>query len=612
LTVSAAILAGLINSALPMPAAFAAGDSTTGTARKAAPETGEPARQPAPDASAPAASDSAIKITVDIPTIESADASISDEDLRAIFSGDVADHADELASLSATSIHIPELHVSYVLPPVAGKPKSSELVYRDIEIKDVTDGVAATAAMAGADFTGPDGTIFKLGKVSANQLDIGGLLAFYGLVDASGETPTTLYKDFAADGATLTGPDVSCKFGKITQAEIKARPLKVSITEFLTLAQEMEAQKDAKPKPETIAKFITFYTDYVKAIQTAPMNFGGIDCSGKAEDGSPLAVSVGATTIGAFANGRYPEIGFKDVKINMDKDGQISLGSVLVKGFDYSGAIASLDSATAAGTLDDKWFEANVRQMIPAFDGLAFDNFTMDVADQQHAGQRIKAAVGSFDLSLGAYINGIPSDISTSATHLVFDLPVDPSDDSLKQLHALGINKVDAGYDFSAKWDEASQSIKLGKLSFSGADLGSLALAGTIGNAVKDLFSSNNDQALASAIGLTVKDLKLDLQDSGLKDLLLKSAAAEQGKDPEQFRAAASGMAQGTILAILGATEEAKKLSDAVGSFLNGAKSLTIAIAAKEPAGIGMADFMAAQSDPTTLATKVTIDASAK
>ncbi|MDB5560742.1 MAG: hypothetical protein JWN11_160, partial [Hyphomicrobiales bacterium] len=113
-------------------------------------------------------------------------------------------------------------------------------------------------------------------------------------------------------------------------------------------------------------------------------------------------------------------------------------------------------------------------------------------------------------------------------------------------------------------------------------------------------------------MGLAVKDIKLDVLDAGMVGMIMKSSAAEQGKDVAQFRVATSGMTQGAILAILGATDEAKKLSDAVGSFLNGAKSLSIAIAAKDPAGIGMADFMAVQADPTALVGKVSIDASAK
>jgi hypothetical protein len=600
LSVSAALLAGLLNVAMPQTAAFGqSGDNST--AQKAAPEPAAPANNAAP---------AAPSVAVTIPNIESVGSSIDEAGLRAIFSGDVASHADALAHLSATSIKIPELHVSYDVPVATGAPKKGELVYKDIEIAMVANGVAATVSMGGAEVTGTDGTKFTLGKVSANSLDIGGLLGFYGLVQGSGETaPKTLYKNFAADGASLGGPDFNCKIGKISVAELKARPLKLSFSDFIALIQQMDAQKE-HPAPETVSKFVSFYIDFLRAVEISPVAFSGFDCSGKSDDGKPVTVSLGSTTMGAFGHGRYPEIDASDVKIGMEQNGEISLGNILLKGFDYSAPISVIESATAP--LDDAWFQANARKLIPAFEGVSFSDFKMDVADTDHPGQRIKAAVGNFDLSLHSYINGVPSDISTSASHLVVDLPTDETDDSLKQLHAMGIEKIDAGYDFAARWDETSQSIKVGKLSFSGVDLGSIALAGTIGNATRNLFSDKNDLAVATAMGLSVKDIKLDVLDAGMVGMMLKSAATEQGQDVEKFRVATSGMTQGAILAILGATDEAKKLSDAVGSFLNGAKTLSIAITAKDPAGIGMADFMAVQADPTALVGKVNIDASAK
>ncbi|MDB5560597.1 MAG: hypothetical protein JWN11_15, partial [Hyphomicrobiales bacterium] len=444
LNLSAVVLAGLITSVMPVADALAGSGSKV--MQVAAPDSTAGAPKTSGVATAKPAAAASVKVT--IPTIESAGSSIDEAGLRAIFSGDLASHAGQLAHLSASSIHIPELRVSYDVPVSEGEPKKGELVYKDIQIDNVKDGVAAKASMGGAEATGTDGTSFKLGNVSANSFDIGGLLGFYGLVQGTADTaPKTVYKNFAADGASLGGPDFSCTIGKISVAELKARPLKVSFGDFITLLQQMDTQKD-HPAPETISKFVSFYIDFLRAVEISPVAFAGFDCSGKSEDGKPVAVSLGATTMGTFGHGRYPEINAQDVKIGMEQDGKVSIGSILLKGFDYSAPIAVMEKAT--GQLDDAWFQANARLLIPSFEGVAFSDFNMDVADSDHPGQRIKAAVGNFDLSLGSYINGVPSNISTSASHLIVDLPTDETDDSLKQLHAMGIQKIDAGYDFAA------------------------------------------------------------------------------------------------------------------------------------------------------------------
>ncbi len=43
--------------------------------------------------------------------------------------------------------------------------------------------------------------------------------------------------------------------------------------------------------------------------------------------------------------------------------------------------------------------------------------------DEQHPGQRTRATVGDFDLSLADYVAGVPTTISSSSHHVVVDVP---------------------------------------------------------------------------------------------------------------------------------------------------------------------------------------------
>jgi hypothetical protein len=175
----------------------------------------------------------------------------------------------------------------------------------------------------------------------------------------------------------------------------------------------------------------------------------------------------------------------------------------------------------------------------------------------------------------------------------------------------MGFEKLNMGFSLAAHWEEDNQAIVIDDLTTSADNLGTVSLTGTIGNASPELFSDNLDAATMAAMGLTVKDINIDLEDAGIAGIALASAAKEQGQDVEAFKTALSGMAQGTALAILGGTAEAKGVSEALGAFIGGAPMLSIALAAKDPAGVGMADFMAVQADPTALAKVMTITATA-
>ena len=173
--------------------------------------------------------------TVSIPSIDAKDSSIDTDTLKAILSGDVAAHAGELAKLSATSIKVPEITMSYSAPDGGGGGITYTL--KDLDLEAIKDGVAQSASIASAEGVGAQGFDFKYGKMSTGVFDIGGLLAFYGLVPGAPDQPLkTVYKDLDMAGASLTGPDFKCSMGEATMAEFKVRPTKASFGDMLALS----------------------------------------------------------------------------------------------------------------------------------------------------------------------------------------------------------------------------------------------------------------------------------------------------------------------------------------------------------------------------------------
>ena len=597
--------AGLLSVALPAMPAWAQkikNKSTTPAETSAPADETESAEQSSDDAD--------FEYSVDIPTIEAVDSNVDEDVLRDIFSGNIADNAEELAGLTATSITIPEITLSGA-SVVDGETTATAFSFSDIVLTDVVDGVAASITLGGS-ATQSDDTSFALGALSAANFNIAGVLGLYALVGSEQTELETIYTDFAFEGGSISGPDVECTIGAASIAEFKARPLNYSFAEIMNLAAAMEStEEDTPPDPKLVGDALRMYVDLLTAFETSPATFDGFDCSGNDEQDRPIAFSVASLSMGGMSPGYYPSYTVEGLDITVEGDGNVSVGDLTFKGMDISGPIATIQNAPEA--LDDAWFMQNARLLIPAFEGFSFNDVKVDVPDPEAPTQRIIGGIGAFDLTLDSYLNGIPTNISTTATNITADIPTNSPDPQLAQLLALGVTSLDLGFALKANWNEAANQIDLTELSVSGADLATVKLAGTIANATEALFSIDNDESLAAAMGVAISKLNLDVRDDGLSDIILASVAAEQGSTPATMRPVFAGLAEGTIVGVLAGAAEAQKVGAAINSFVSGkAKTLNIDLVAKEQPGLSLTDFMAAETDPTILIGKVTINATAK
>jgi hypothetical protein len=570
----------------------------------------EKVKTPAVETTAPA-TPAAVppKFSVEIPTIDAIGSNLDEPTLRAIFSGDLIDNAEALASLTADSITIPAITVSFT-GEVDGKSESGQFSLNNLVLDQVRDGVATSFSLGGVKLTSDADVSGSFGAVSAANFDIGGILGVYGLIKTAPQTElTTLYSDFKAEGGSMQAEDVSCHIGAMETAEFKGRPLKYSFAELMTMAQALDAEED-EPSPEIIGMALHMYADIFTAFESSPLTFGGFDCTGTDDTGEPVDFSIASMTMDGIAPGLYPAISMDGFRIKIE-DGEMGIGNISVKAMDLSGPIAAVQAAPAA--IDAAWLEANARALIPAFAGFSISDFVMDIPNPDAKDERIKANVGAFDLSLADYLHGIPTNFSTTGNKIVFKLPDHSSDEQIQQLIDLGIGSLDFGFAVKAAWDEATNAINIEDVSIDGVDLARVGLSGTIGNATEALFGIDPDMALAAAMGVVIKNLKVDVTDAGLSDIILARVAADQGSDATTMRPIFGGLAEGTILGMLAGAAEAQKVGKAVNAFIAGdAKALTIEMTAKDPAGLGLADFIAAEDDPTLLIGKTNITATAK
>jgi len=544
-----------------------------------------------------------------VPKVEATNTNLTEAQIRRLFSGDFSTSASSLADLDAGSISIPELTFTYDAPKAdgSGGTEKAVITYRDMALNDVVDGIAKSATVGSAEVDAGSGLKLTFGKMSTSTLDIGAILAFYGLgTPAASADFKTMYADFVFDGATMTGPGFSCDIGGATLADFRARPLKTDFAEFTKLAAAADASDS--PSPADIRKFIDFYVDILTAFESTPMTGKGFTCSGDDGKGSKVVASTGTLEMGGFTPGTYPHFGVNDLVIDVTgKDaGSVRLGNFTWKQMDFSAPIAAL--AAAPAELTEAWFEKNWRKLIPSIEGLSLTNLSVDIPDPENAGERIAASVGGFDVSLADYVNGIPSRIGLTTQNVVVTVP---DEEEGKMLRALGISQLDLSQDVQLHWDKANQTIVVDTVSVDAAEFGTVKLSAVLGNATDALFAADNNVAMVASMGLTLKELTIDLDDRGISSLLIGVAAAEQKQEPAVLRVGFSGLAQAMVLGLVGTTPEAMAASEEIAAFIKSKPQVSVTLTATDPKGIALPLLAAASDNPAVLAGQIAIKASA-
>jgi hypothetical protein len=556
-----------------------------------------------------------------IPSVEVTDGNLTEEQVRDLFKVESLDDLGKWAGITAKSLKIPEISMKYAMPGATPGAASIEdtITYRDIELIDVVDGVAASTVVAGAEVTSAELMSMTFGKMSSGRFDIGALLGFYGIGgDASATTEMKeVYTDFQFEGGEFAigsgeSEVVSCTFGPATAGRFLARPLQTSLTDLQEIVLRVqEAQKtdpSAMPAPADVKALVSYYTDILTAFASDPMTFDGFDCSGSDPTTSkPFSVASGAIDIGNFEPGIYPNISLSDFDLKTD-DGLVQFGNLTWKRMDLNGPIEALKGAE---TLDEAWFTANWRKLIPAMDGLSISDVTFDIPDPAAPGKRNAGTAGLFDITLGKYVNGLPSEIAVALDDATLPLPPElAAGPAAGAIAERGITEINSDTHVKLHWDEATNTIIVDELLSDADEFFRIAITGTIGNATPALFGDDEAAALQASLGLTVKDLTVDIEDRGLYGMVLAISAAESGQPMQASRIALSGMVQGMTLAILGSDETSLTAVGELGKFLSGTNSkVSITLTAKEGAGLSLADLSALEKDPTVLAGKVTVTA---
>lgn len=562
-----------------------------------------------PGAKAPApAAQSDVDFSVSIPQVDAVNSTLTEEELTDILTGNLQAYADQLATLDADSVTFPTISITTNYT-TDGETSQATVTLSDLVLHDVSGGVASTISLGSVDMQVDDGEV-SFGTISADNFSIAGILGFYGLIERPGQSGMeTIYSNFSAEGGTIEADDMRCTIGATTAAEFRARPLRVSFIEMMAMAQALENDPD-DIAPARIAEFARMYADIFTAVESSEILFDGLNCDGTDSTGGLIAISLAGMSMSGMSPGIYPAISIDGLTISAGEEGMATLENFTFKPMDLASTIEAL--STLPDDVNEAWFDENWRAFMPAMEGFSISGLDMDLPDPDDEDNRIRVGIGLFDLTLGAYRNGIPADIDLVAENLRAELPDSFEDEQLQQLRDMGLTSIDFGFRIAASWDEDRNVIDVEELSLAATDLGSMMIAGTVANAGAGLFDNDPDVALYAALSVALKSLNLSLTDEGISDLVFTIAAAEQNTNPASMRLIAAGLAEGALMAQLAALADAPAIASTVSRFIGGkARTLDIAIEARNDPGLSAQDLMEVEENPATLIEKVEISAEA-
>ncbi|WP_424983179.1 hypothetical protein [Maritalea sp. S77] len=551
---------------------------------------------------------SSITHKVEVGAIDLTNANMDEVTLREILTGKIKENADQLAGLNADRVRIPELRFSYEVT-VEDVSTTNEMVFKEIILEDVRDGVAAKASVgetlgefgsSGMEDNPMDEVDFTYGMSEIAALNLPALLGAYGMIEVEKTDEfETVYESYSLAGGSLTSEVFSCEFGAARSGTFRAKPSAMDMAKLTSMIEELEAAEQSKPTQAQISNIINFYAQLLYGFESDTTTMDGISCSGQ-EDDQKFTFSTGEISVGAFGNGIYPAFSVSDIDVVVEGDeaGTFAIDNFTFKEIDFGPTFEKLGEAS---DYTEEWFEANMRGLIPSIKGFSFSGMAFDVPNEDDESGRVTGSVDLFDVTLAQYQNGIPADIRIEAIAIQADLPAQSDEEGVQQLIDAGFEKINMGFVADLDWNAEAQTINVNTLTAAIKEMGTVEIKGTIGGATEALFANDPQMAMMSAMSLAVTDLNLMIDDEGLVQLALAQAAAEQGAPVEAFANQVTAMSQGMIVGMLGGTDSAVQLGEHVAAFLGGNKKINVNLKAKSNSGLGMPQMMMLQSDPTKL-----------
>ncbi len=550
--------------------------------------------------------------TYEAKRIDFSGVTVSRSEIESLFSSASEPLADRLMRISARQVTSPELKVTHKL----GK-ETQTIFYRNVSLTDVVQGQIAKSIISAMaiEQTGTKGNVlFSYGRTTISDLNTPAFVKLYETKDDSASAPMTrIYGAFTMENMDVvdSGENVSVQIARLDGRDVMARPTKDSWGGAIAFLTEMGGKDNLSPDEENRLK--TSIVDVLGAfdigfMEAADIRIKATPKKAAAKDQkSPVTGRINRIAYTGSTANQPADIRLEGLEIG-NQEGRMKVGTISLTGFSLKPTLNGL-KALQGRPIEELDQEA-LRALVPTLGTLRLSGIDMDLpnSSSEKKTERVNFTLKDFEVTADKPMNGLPTNIRIEQRNLVIALPSNSTDDLVKQLTALGYKSLDSSFLVAATWNEAANEIALKEVSVQGQDMGTLSLTGTIGNVTQDLFSPDEATAAAALIGAKAKSANVVLEDKGLLGRYLAQAAKDQKTTPEALRTIYASAAPFVVSSMIGNSEQATTLGQAIGRFIGKPGKLTLNAQPKNPSGFGVMDAMMA-SDPKEVLAKLNISA---
>ncbi|MGU3360789.1 hypothetical protein ACLBWX_10680 [Methylobacterium sp. M6A4_1b] len=541
------------------------------------------------------------------PRLTASGTRLSKDELTALLKpGPGESWASRLVRLDAASLALPELRVERT-----GAAGATPVVtYRDVVARDVRAGRVAELTAAGASILlegGPQKGTGTYGRMRATDLDLTVLARLYGEPGDGKSALQRIYATFAVDDiAYVDARGTAVKIARIEGRDLSGRQIPATWTGALQAFTAVDYERLAPPER---ARLMSLGADLAEAVSVGSLEATGLSV----QEAKPRdAFSLGIARLGMTGAGLLLE----DIAFAGVDGAKARLARLSLDGFSLGPTVAALRKLSA---LTAPPSDSELRLLTPAFGTLALKDLSLDLPAEAKAPRdpADKAVPGPTHVGLrdgsmnfAPPRDGVPTAGRLSLSGLTLPASAVAGVPGLGSLGLYGYSDLDLAVVADTSWDEAARELKLGEVSVSGKDMGSLRINGMIGGIGPEVF--NPDMAVSSfaMLSATAKALDLTIENTGLFDRFIAAQSKVLSLKPEELKQEYVTASVFGVPAILGNSVGAKAIGAAMGQFVTKPGTLSVSLRPKNAAGIGMLEFSAAPT-PAALFDRLEVNAKA-
>ena len=498
--------------------------------------------------------------------------------------------AARLARINAKQITVPEL----VSEQTVGK-EVQRGVQKNLVATNIQNGrIAQILIESGTADGGNDKARSRItqGRTTVTDIDAAGMARVWVERGAPNAPMTKLYSAFSVEDvrASITGAEGGeFRIARIAGRDFYGRPTEDSWAGAISLAAELGGMENPSEKDGN--RLMAAMADMLGAFDIAQAEINGMEIRGKnsAKEGTGRIARMAYT---GAVNGQTPDARIEGFEV-ASPDGTARIATIAFTGFSFENTFKGLKSFQGKDmkNLDP----AELRKLVPTIGTVRFSGFDFDLPNEADKGpkpERIKFTLKNLEVTADKPVDGIPSNLRLSLQNLAFPVPPNTKEEGLKDIAALGYKTLDVSFTAAASWNEPGNELVVREVSTKIEDMGLVSLRGVLGSVTKDVFSTDSAIAMVALVGATAKNVDLTVENGGLFDRYLAQESKKQKKTPEALRREFGTMAAVGIPALLGNSQQAKSIGQAVGRFIAKPGRLVISAKAKNGTGLGFADVM--------------------